>query len=107
MVQSGKTASMTIISRLSYESGYRLFILLSGDKNSLRDQTQDRVNSAFDLNFGGYNTSLKLKSLTTKGNDYNDNRDKYITSDQFLEINRHKNETFIIVIKKNKSNLIH
>ena len=43
MVQSGKTASMMNLISLAIKAGYRLFIILAGDKSSLRDQTQERV----------------------------------------------------------------
>ena len=55
MVQSGKTASMVSLIGLAIKSGYRLFIVLSGDKDSLRDQTQKRINDAFGLAGNGSN----------------------------------------------------
>ena len=59
MVQSGKTANMLSLIALSIRAGYRMFVVLSGDKDSLRMQTQDRVNKAFELE-GGLNGSGKI-----------------------------------------------
>ena len=63
MVQSGKTASMVTMINLGRRAGYRLFIILAGDKSSLRDQTQDRVNQAFKLQ-GGINHEKRIFSPT-------------------------------------------
>ena len=62
MVQSGKTASMVTMIDLGRRAGYRLFIILAGDKSSLRDQTQDRVNQAFKLQ-GGINHEKEFSHL--------------------------------------------
>jgi hypothetical protein len=72
MVQSGKTASMMTLMGLAKASGYRIFIILSGDKESLRNQTQKRINEAFDLVPGGYskNSSNLVRSLTELRSDY-------------------------------------
>ena len=64
MVQSGKTANMLNLIALSMRAGYRLFIILSGDKDSLRKQTQERVNRAFNLD-GGLNSSGKTGNKQT------------------------------------------
>ena len=61
MVQSGKTANMLSLMSLGLRAGYRLFIILAGDKSSLRDQTQSRVNTAFNLD-GGVNNADKILS---------------------------------------------
>jgi hypothetical protein len=42
-VQSGKTANFTAVMAKAADAGYRLFIVLSGIHNSLRRQTQDRL----------------------------------------------------------------
>jgi hypothetical protein len=72
MVQSGKTASMMTLMGLAKSAGYRLFIILSGDKESLRNQTQKRINEAFNLAPLGYSkvsTNL-VRSLTKLRSDY-------------------------------------
>lgn len=42
-VQSGKTTNFTAVIAKAADAGYRLFIVLSGIHNSLRQQTQDRL----------------------------------------------------------------
>lgn len=43
-VQSGKTANFTAVIAKAADAGYRFFIVLSGTKKSLRQQTQQRLN---------------------------------------------------------------
>lgn len=42
-VQSGKTTNYTAVTAKASDAGYRLFIVLSGMHNALRDQTQQRL----------------------------------------------------------------
>lgn len=44
-VQSGKTANYTAVMAKSADAGYRLFIVLAGMHNNLRQQTQERLSS--------------------------------------------------------------
>ena len=46
-VQSGKTANYIGIMNKAADSGYRVIIVLAGMINSLRNQTQERVDSGF------------------------------------------------------------
>lgn len=46
-VQSGKTANYTALITKSADAGYKLFIVLAGIHNSLRSQTQSRLNDEF------------------------------------------------------------
>ncbi len=46
-VQSGKTASYTALTTKAADAGYKLFIVLAGVHNSLRSQTQLRLNEEF------------------------------------------------------------
>ena len=46
-VQSGKTATYTALSCKAADSGYRLIILLTGTLESLRRQTQERLDAGF------------------------------------------------------------
>lgn len=46
-VQSGKTANYTALITKAADAGYRLFIVLAGVHNSLRSQTQTRLNEEF------------------------------------------------------------
>lgn len=43
-VQSGKTTNFTAVIAKAADAGYRMFIVLSGVHNALRQQTQDRLN---------------------------------------------------------------
>lgn len=63
MVQSGKTASMVNLIATGMIAGYKLFVILAGDKDSLRDQTQKRINVAFDLT-NGWNGNTRIHSPT-------------------------------------------
>ena len=106
MVQSGKTASMIALMGLAHCSGFKFIIVLSGDKTSLRDQTQKRINDAFKLQNTGspLGHSEKIRSITTPSKDYS-----YITDGQSgLDVFRDditNNHTVIICVKKNTSNL--
>ena len=106
MVQSGKTASMMTLMGLAKASGYRIFIILSGDKESLRNQTQKRINEAFDLVPGGYskNSSNLVRSLTELRSDYTEISWNINNGLDLWDIND-KNQTIIICIKKQKDNL--
>jgi len=46
-VQSGKTANYTAVITKAADVGYKLFIVLAGVHNSLRSQTQSRLNDEF------------------------------------------------------------
>jgi hypothetical protein len=106
MVQSGKTASMMTLMGQAKAAGYRIFIVLSGDKESLRNQTQKRINEAFDLVPGGYskNTINKIRSLTELRSDYN-KVSQGIDNGLDLWLPTDTNQTIIICIKKQKDNL--
>ena len=104
MVQSGKTASMMSLISLGIKAGYRLFIILAGDKSSLRDQTQERVNKAFNLD-NGINPTTLIQSPThsldfkhvPKG--YTQN---FRVPDRF---SRKQDWSTIVVMKKNTSHI--
>lgn len=96
-VQSGKTASMLMLTQLALEAGYNLIIHLSSDKESLRTQTQNRLNNLFEIQ-GCHSTEFNLWSPTQVGDyleafDRNENaRVKY---DDF------RSKRLVICIKKN------
>ena len=101
MVQSGKTASMISLVGLANSSGYNLFIILSGDKDSLRNQTQERFNTAFNLYPAGNpkKASLNFVSATENACDYN--KSKSII-DCVLNFQK---PSILLCIKKNTSTL--
>lgn len=64
-VQSGKTAHYIGIINKAYDAGYRIVIVLSGIHNSLRSQTQSRI----DEEVLGYETSLEnIRDMTRERN---------------------------------------
>lgn len=62
-VQSGKTTSFISVMAKAADAGYRLFIVLSGTTDSLRDQTQNRIDTVL---IGG---DLGWVPLTARGAD--------------------------------------
>jgi len=104
MVQSGKTANMLSLISIARKSGYRLFIILSGDKSSLRNQTQNRINKAFKLD-NGSRPGSKIHSPTFNS-DFKHTRGGYTANFRFNErVARSQDWTTIIVIKKQTNHL--
>ena len=104
MVQSGKTASMLSLIQSGRLAGYRLFILFAGDKSSLRDQTQLRVNEAFNL-VDGRNRDERIFS-PTHISDFRQTSGGY--SGNFLldeHVVNNQDWTIIIVMKKQTNHL--
>ncbi|MGR0319447.1 Z1 domain-containing protein [Agromyces sp. ZXT2-3] len=62
-VQSGKTTSFISVMAKAADAGYRLFIVLSGTTDSLRNQTQDRIDTVLTGGDAGW------VSLTAAGAD--------------------------------------
>lgn len=103
-VQSGKTASMLSLIQVGMRAGYRLFIVLAGDKTSLRDQTQNRVNKAFGLR-GGWNDEDKIHS-PTHTSDFRHLKGGYTANFRFHDrVARGQKLTTIIVMKKRTEHL--
>ncbi|MBQ2621065.1 MAG: Z1 domain-containing protein [Thermoguttaceae bacterium] len=63
-VQSGKTANFTAICNKAVDAGYRIIILLSGLTESLRKQTQSRM----DLEFAGFDSINQFHQKTNCSN---------------------------------------
>ena len=63
-VQSGKTANFTAVAARASDVGYRLIIILSGIHDSLRNQTQKRLNKELVA------VGAKWTSLTTETTDF-------------------------------------
>jgi hypothetical protein len=106
MVQSGKTASMINLIAMGVKAGYKFFIILAGDKNSLRKQTQKRVNQAFRLQ-NGINTLTGIHSPTYKS-DFGDTGDSYTGTFRTQNMLREGRQyVTILVIKKETNHLNH
>ena len=114
-VQSGKTANYTALITKAADSGYKLFIILAGVHNSLRSQTQSRLNEEFlgyDIDkvqkltgsekatgvrtmFRNHKAVYSLTSSSEKG-DFN----KIVASQSGIPLSR-EGPPIILVIKKN------
>lgn len=99
-VQSGKTASFCALAAKAADAGYKLVIILSGIHNSLRLQTQIRVNRALGLDPSGVpepEAGRRWIALTTPGL-HGDFRPGTIDAN-VLQGNEH----VLVVCKKNAS----
>src|SRR3989449_2162061 len=107
MVQSGKTANMITLIALAAKVGYRLFIILAGDKSSLRDQTQSRINHAFDLTNGANRDApLGMVQSPTWEDDYRSTGLGFSESFRYADMHgRGFDWSTVIVVKKQTNHL--
>lgn len=111
-VQSGKTATYSGLICMAADAGYKVVILLAGTTESLRQQTQERIDEAvvglttkkvdkvlktLRVGVGLDNKSNRATSFTSCANDFVGDCDKIATT-----INAH-NPLIIFVVKKNVS----
>lgn len=111
-VQSGKTATYSGLICMAADAGYKVVILLAGTTESLRRQTQERIDESivgqtirkdgkgtktYRVGVGLDNKELKATSFTSCANDFVGDCDKISTS-----INAHKS-LILFVVKKNVS----
>lgn len=114
-VQSGKTATYTALINKAADTGYRVIILLAGTLNSLRHQTQVRLDEGFvgfdtavirgnhmqrgaaAIGVGRYANTKAPFAFTSKVRDFDAN---YVGVRGRLEA---MNEPVLMVIKKNKT----
>lgn len=111
-VQSGKTATYSGLICMAADAGYKVVILLAGTTESLRQQTQERIDEAVvgrtskkvdrviktvQVGVGLDNKSIRATSFTSCVNDFVGDCDKIATT-----INAH-NSLIIFVVKKNVS----
>ncbi len=81
-VQSGKTSNMQALVAKAIDSGYKLIILLSGDKNILRNQTQRR----FDKEIFGKEQIMKTPDEDIDSSTFiRDPKDEYYSSEDWDE----------------------
>lgn len=115
-VQSGKTANYTAICNKAADYGFKVIIILTGTIESLRKQTQERLDSGFigrsSQDALSKNVVTKIKgvghyskenkrypiSFTSENGDFN----KKVLTNLNLSISS-TSETVLFVIKKNKS----
>jgi len=110
-VQSGKTTNYSALICKAADAGYRVIILLAGITNSLRSQTQERLDDTFigmvsvfgaaaqqPLPIQNYAAKRRIPSFgTTRGSDFSAGRDGI-----YFGLAGHS-EPMIFVTKKNKS----
>lgn len=111
-VQSGKTSTYIGFICKAADAGYKVFILLTGVIESLRKQTQERVEEGFigidmssdetggkRVGVGLDNKEIKAMALTSRNSDFTGNSDKNVIS--LLN----NNNAVVFVIKKNTTSL--
>ena len=91
-VQSGKTANYSALISKAADVGYRLFIVLSGITSSLRQQTQERLNTDIVKN-----APTNWSWLTYPAQDF---RGSPTSPDAVIDVQSHKKRV-IAVVKKN------
>ncbi len=91
-VQSGKTANFTAVIAKAADAGYRAFIVLSGTKRSLRQQTQKRLeHELVDIDKVSWHTPTSDRDFSLR----NPGNPEYFLSSQDKKV--------IFVVKKNTS----
>lgn len=112
-VQSGKTTNYSALICKAADAGYKVIILLAGITNSLRSQTQERIDDTFIGRKSVFNAAvvegLPLQNYATKKRTpaYGTSRDRDFTKDAagvFFSLEAH-NEPIIFVKKKNSRTL--
>lgn len=112
-VQSGKTATYTALICKAADAGYRVIVLLTGVLESLRKQTQERLDMGFvGVDSAGLLTRNKSNSRIGAGKIAHQKMAVVFTSrtDDFKTSNMHNlnlrigsvNEPILLVVKKNK-----
>ncbi len=108
-VQSGKTANYTGLVCKAADAGYKVIIILAGLLNSLRNQTQERIDSDFMgwctrskeyIGAAKFGTERKPVCLTTTTQDFA----RLVANSNTMGL-KALNEPVVLVIKKNKSTL--
>ena len=105
-VQSGKTSTYIGLICKAADAGFKVFILLTGTIESLRKQTQERVEEGFigidmsdpsgkRVGVGTDNQSIFATALTSRNNDFTGNSDKIAVALQNFN-------AVVFVIKKQK-----
>lgn len=92
-VQSGKTANYTAVAARAVDAGYRIVIVLSGIHDSLRNQTQSRLERELIGDQGGQGLEISRKWITLTS-----------STEDFQELEEgilHSTGPFLAVVKKN------
>lgn len=105
-VQSGKTSNYIGLATKAADAGYKVIFVLTGTIESLRQQTQQRIEEGFI----GYNSvngedvgvkrgAKTPKAFTSRANDFTGKADQNTT----YRISDYSSEPMIFILKKNKS----
>lgn len=105
-VQSGKTSNYIGLATKAADAGYKVIFVLTGTIESLRQQTQQRIEEGFI----GYNSvtgedvgvkrgAKTPKAFTSRANDFTGKADQNTT----YKISDYSSEPMIFILKKNKS----
>jgi len=111
-VQSGKTANYTGLICKAADAGYRLIIVLAGISNSLRNQTQERIDEGFvGIETAKLGDNLPLQRILKGVGELNSDRLPNSFTTRYRDFDRtfaqtrgtiaNSNHPFILVIKKN------
>jgi hypothetical protein len=110
-VQSGKTSNYSALVCKAADAGYKFIVVIAGDKNNLRNQTQERLNESFigqskgiqvGAGKGNSRNEMLPYSLTTVEKDFNKrDADKVAQALNFDNIS----VPILMVIKKNSGTL--
>lgn len=106
-VQSGKTSTYTGLICKAADAGYKVFIILTGMIESLRVQTQQRIEEGFvgcDMSdpkntrcgVGEDNLPIRVASITSRKSDFTKNSD-------LIAISLQSSSAVVFVLKKNTS----
>lgn len=110
-VQSGKTSNYVGLINKAMDSGYKLIIVIAGTMNSLRRQTQERIDEGFVgknssdnqdekiIGVGDYPIDSEIYSLTSSSIRNGGDFDQRIASLKGIPIGK---SPVVLVIKKNK-----
>ncbi|MEG3152460.1 Z1 domain-containing protein [Sphingomonas sp. ZT3P38] len=110
-VQSGKTTNYSALICKAADAGYKVIILLAGITNSLRTQTQERIDETFigkvSVFMAAAQTSLPIQNYATVRRipSYGTSRDSDFSAGRdgiYFNLSGH-HEPMIFVTKKNKS----
>jgi hypothetical protein len=108
-VQSGKTSNFVGLINKATDAGYKLIIIVAGTMNSLRRQTQQRVDAGYigintskgtKVGVGEIRTETQIYSLTSSSDIPNGDFEQGIANKKAIPLGKNP---VVLVVKKNKS----
>jgi hypothetical protein len=107
-VQSGKTSNFIGLINKATDAGYKLIIVVAGTMNTLRRQTQQRVDAGFigintsngnKIGVGGIHADVEIYSLTSSSDIPNGDFEQTIARKRAIPLGKNP---LVLVIKKHK-----